>query len=75
MGSMVGQGEHDSQLLRILEDTDENKCIMIRFDGVKFKVCRHNHGQIAKKHPMLSLAIFAAERTSYLFAVFDSPTI
>ena len=29
MGSMVGQGEHDSQLLRMLEDTDENKSIMI----------------------------------------------
>jgi hypothetical protein len=29
----------------------------------------------SKKHPMLSLAIFAAERTSDLFAVFDSPTI
>ena len=29
MGSVVGQGEHDSQLLRMLEDTGENKSIMI----------------------------------------------
>ena len=25
MGRVVGQGEHDSQLLRMLEDTNENK--------------------------------------------------
>jgi hypothetical protein len=46
MGRVVGQGEHDSQLLRMLEDTNENKFVMILIliDGMKFKVCGQSPG-------------------------------
>ena len=36
LGSVVGQSEHNRQLLRMLEETNKNN---LSIDGVKLKVC------------------------------------